>query len=48
MPWPRIVGMRNRIVHGYFDVDQEQVWTAATVQVPEFADQARAILEELA
>jgi uncharacterized protein with HEPN domain len=21
LPWPKIVGMRNRIVHAYFDVD---------------------------
>jgi len=23
VPWPAIVGMRNRLVHAYFDVDFE-------------------------
>ena len=26
LPWREIVGMRNAIVHGYFDVDWEEVW----------------------
>jgi uncharacterized protein with HEPN domain len=28
--WPRIVGMRNVLVHGYFDIDTEIVWQAAS------------------
>ena len=26
IPWPEIIGMRNRLVHGYFDVNLERVW----------------------
>lgn len=26
MPWQDIVGMRNRIVHAYFDIDLDRVW----------------------
>ena len=25
--WEKVVGLRNRIVHGYFAVDLELVWT---------------------
>lgn len=28
--WPKIVGMRNVLVHGYFDIDAEIVWQAAS------------------
>jgi uncharacterized protein with HEPN domain len=28
--WPRIVGMRNVLVHGYFDIDADIVWEAAS------------------
>lgn len=26
VPWRRIVAMRNAVVHGYFQVDWDQVW----------------------
>lgn len=26
IPWREIIGMRNRLVHGYFEVDLEKVW----------------------
>jgi uncharacterized protein with HEPN domain len=28
--WPKIVGMRNVLVHGYFDIDTDIVWEAAS------------------
>ncbi|MDQ7859298.1 MAG: DUF86 domain-containing protein [Armatimonadota bacterium] len=28
--WPKIIGMRNVLVHGYFDIDAEVVWEAAS------------------
>lgn len=30
IPWPDVVGMRNRLIHGYFDINLDIVW--ATVQ----------------
>jgi len=26
IPWTDIVGMRNRLTHGYFDIDLDRVW----------------------
>ena len=26
IPWPKIAGMRNRLVHGYDDVDLDVLW----------------------
>jgi uncharacterized protein with HEPN domain len=34
VPWNSIVGMRNRLVHAYFDVDRDILWTTVTVAVP--------------
>lgn len=28
-PWRSMRGMRNRIAHGYFDIDLEKVWSTA-------------------
>jgi uncharacterized protein with HEPN domain len=35
IPWPKIVGMRNRIFHRYVEIDWDIVWVAATEEVPE-------------
>lgn len=34
IPWRPIVSMRNRLIHGYFDIDTTIVWKTATVEVP--------------
>jgi len=34
-PWPKIVGLRNRISHEYGDIDYEEIFLIATVSVPE-------------
>jgi uncharacterized protein with HEPN domain len=37
---------RNRLAHGYFDIDARRVWLTATVSVPQLAAQAQAIILE--
>ena len=34
IPWHQIAGMRNVLVHGYFEIDTDLVWDAATRDVP--------------
>ena len=34
IPWRAIVAMRNRLIHGYFDVDYDQVWGAVRRDLP--------------
>lgn len=33
LPWTQMIGMRNRIVHGYDHVDPDIVWRVATEDV---------------
>ncbi len=35
VPWSSLVGMRNRLIHAYFDVDLDILWNTATVSLPE-------------
>lgn len=35
VPWHRIIGMRNRLIHEYDRVDLEQVWETVTTHVPD-------------
>src|SRR5947209_17572407 len=34
IPWANIIGMRNRLAHGYFDVDLDIVWNTVTNHLP--------------
>ncbi|MBO8182727.1 MAG: DUF86 domain-containing protein [Archaeoglobus sp.] len=35
IPWNRVVGLRNVVIHGYFAVDLEIVWVIIKEQLPE-------------
>ena len=34
IPWRAIVGMRNRLIHAYFDIDYDVVWEAVAHEIP--------------
>ena len=38
VPWPDIIGMRHRIVHGYVEVDDTVVWQTALRDIPVLID----------
>jgi uncharacterized protein with HEPN domain len=42
----QIIGIRNRIIHGYDTVDDEIVWDVAQNKVPALEDRLSALLEE--
>ena len=45
VPWSRIVGMRNRVVHAYFDVDLNILWDTLTQALPPLRVQLKAGLD---
>ena len=45
IPWSQIVGMRNILVHGYFDIDTDIVWDAATRDVPAIEPAVKRLLK---
>ena len=34
IPWAQIVGMRNRLIHGYDVIDYDLLWDTITVDLP--------------
>jgi uncharacterized protein with HEPN domain len=47
-PWMQPIGLRNRIVHGYWSIDMEILHTTATDLLPGFVEQLRAVVAALA
>ena len=43
MPWAAITGMRNRLVHAYFDVDLDILWVTAIKALPELRAQLKSV-----
>ena len=43
VPWRQIIATRNRVVHGYFEVDLDILWDVAVIDVPQLASQVLAI-----
>jgi uncharacterized protein with HEPN domain len=43
VPWRSMRGMRNRIAHGYFDINLDVVWETVRTALPELLTQLPAI-----
>lgn len=46
-PWKEIIGMRNILVHEYFRIDPEAVWTVVERDLPSLERQVRSMLGDL-
>lgn len=46
VPWLHIVGMRNRLVHAYFDINADILWDTVLLALPQLLEQLRGPLAE--
>ncbi len=46
IPWEDIIGMRNRLIHAYYRIDLNRVWTTITDDVPLLREKLDKIVTE--
>jgi uncharacterized protein with HEPN domain len=44
IPWSKIVGMRNRLIHAYFAVNLDILWDTVILELPTLIGQLEALL----
>ena len=44
IPWERIIGMRNQLIHGYFTLDLQIVWDTLQKDVPKLKEQIKKLI----
>jgi uncharacterized protein with HEPN domain len=44
LPWKSMVGMRDRLIHAYFDVNLDVVWETVTEDLPPLISQLEKIV----
>jgi len=47
VPWTVVYAMRNRVAHGYSDVDLEMIWKTIDADFPELHIQIKQLLDEI-
>jgi uncharacterized protein with HEPN domain len=45
IPCSLVVSMRNRLIHAYFDVDNDLIWKTATEELPALLPKLRALAQ---
>jgi len=47
IPWVQIIGLRHRLIHGYFIVDYDIVWNIIKKELPDLKTKIKEILKDL-
>ena len=46
LPWRAATSMRNRLIHGYFDIDRDILWATVSIELPALVEVLSLLLNE--
>ncbi|MGQ9575633.1 MAG: HepT-like ribonuclease domain-containing protein [Thermoguttaceae bacterium] len=44
LPWPKIIGMRHRLVHAYFDINLDILWQTIIAGLPPIVTELKRLI----
>ncbi|MHA1839771.1 MAG: HepT-like ribonuclease domain-containing protein [Candidatus Ranarchaeia archaeon] len=47
IPWRSIIDMRNRLIHGYFDIDLDIVWNTVRQEIPDLLTESELVIQDI-
>ena len=47
IPWRQMVGLRNRMIHAYFNVDLQIIWEIVQGDIPDLLQKMKQILDAI-
>ncbi|MFO7890165.1 MAG: HepT-like ribonuclease domain-containing protein [bacterium] len=47
IPWKDIIGMRNWLIHAYFDIDYDHIWNTIHKDLPVLIPKLKKLLKEV-
>jgi uncharacterized protein with HEPN domain len=47
IPWARIIGLRNLVIHEYFGIDDFTIWNVVKINLPHLKEKISLLLNEV-
>ena len=47
IPWARIIGLRNLVIHEYFGIDDFTIWNVIKINLPDLKEKIIIVLENI-